>query len=142
MSTFTKAAVFGLAIIGLAIPAQAINSSNQVRVDVPFEFQVGSEVLPPGEYTLTRSGSHALVVRDEDRQVRATVVSRAQHPSKHPAPEAKITFNKYSDDLFLARIEAPGFGSRDLNKTKAERAAAETAEAAARYTVELKGNVD
>ena len=98
-----------LGIIGmLATPSFAL-SAKSVKVDVPFEFTAGNTQLPAGEYSLQQTGENYLQVRDADREVRATVITRPRADDDgYTATPASVIFHQYGDQSFLSAVDADG----------------------------------
>lgn len=99
-------------------------SSEILKVNVPFAFQVGQASLPSGEYVVEiqrASTASALgtkvVVRTLDGKTYQMVTAR---PAKGANSQATLTFNKYANTYFLAAVDSYGLGC-EVSKTKAEK---------------------
>jgi hypothetical protein len=82
---------------------QAQTTARFIQVHVPFEFQVGNEVLPAGEYSITRANPYILVLRDSHERVVASVVPAPAQASAAPAA-CKLVFYVDGERNVLARI--------------------------------------
>jgi len=108
------------------------NSSELLKVNVPFAFQVGQTSLPAGEYIVelgrlsnASALGTALVIRTPDGKTSQRVGTR---PAPGANNQASLTFNKYANTYFLSNVESYGIGC-ELSKTKAEREIATKAHA-------------
>lgn len=90
-------------VLLFAATANAQTAARFIQVDVPFEFQVGNTVLPPGDYTIARASSNILILRDsQERVVASMVTTQAQALSAPHAP--KLVFYTDGGRNVLARI--------------------------------------
>lgn len=96
-----------IAMAALLMPSVVSHGSGQFEVTltakIPFGFTVCREQLAAGTYTIKHppGSGHTLVVKGEDnRSVDIACVSTIQ--SAKPATEAKLIFNRYGDQYFLA----------------------------------------
>jgi hypothetical protein len=78
-----------------------------VRVNVPFEFTVGTSTLPAGEYAITKmqTGGSAHVIKSH--KVGAMAMTKETALFKG---ESSLVFHKYGDKYFLASIRASEMG--------------------------------
>src|ERR1700733_8444088 len=74
-----------------------------IRVNVPFEFQVGNKLLPAGDYLIAHSESYFLVVRDSHQRVVATVVTTPAQTLTAP-PVSKLVFRVDGGRNVLTRV--------------------------------------
>lgn len=121
-STFIRALGMGAALIllisvaGLAQPP--------MKANIPFEFVVGNQTLPTGEYEIgpvQNRDSFIIWVNKLNGSATANAISFG---SSNPAKPLKacLIFNKYADKCFLSQICAGNGGtSRKLYVSKAEK---------------------
>jgi hypothetical protein len=69
-----------LLLLSLAIPyfsgtALAQTTAPIIKVNVPFEFEVGNKTFAAGDYSILRSGKYFLVLRNSRQQVVASVLT-------------------------------------------------------------------
>lgn len=112
-----------LGLMGLlTVGAAAADLQGNLRVHIPFSFSAGSVLLPAGEYSIERSAiPDTLQFRDvaTGNSIFVRILCPAQGPTSEPA---RLTFNKYGEHYFLAKIWDRGTGTGVmLPKTKAER---------------------
>ena len=106
---YLVAALLLTVLIGLPAYAQ----TNSTRFDIPFNFQVGKEKLPAGDYLFSTRGS-TLVIRKIDG---SNAVMTATNGMDDPLAvgRAQLVFHRYGDRYFLAQAWAPDrFSGREL----------------------------
>jgi hypothetical protein len=81
-----------LAVLLLAGSAHAQFTAHIIKVKVPFEFNVGNQAFPAGEYSLVSTAPYLLLLRDSQAHVLATLVTRSVHAPAVPA-SAKLEFD-------------------------------------------------
>ena len=74
-----------------------------VKADIPFQFQVGRKTFPAGSYSLIRTGSYTLMLRDSRAAVVATVMTT---PVVAVAPHArpKLAFHVEGGQYILTCV--------------------------------------
>lgn len=115
----------GLFFLGGVISTHA--QTGGVYVRVPFEFEIASKTLPPGEY----------VVSSEHEQVWVRVyhgntvaVVQSNRIVKDGGRTGKVLFNCYEKLCFLSQLRLPDAdGSREILISKSEKLAAMRSEA-------------
>jgi hypothetical protein len=111
-------ALIGLALATAPVYAQTI----RVKANVPFEFIVGQQKLPAGEYTIQSinlDGS-VLELRDSDQQANGMVITN-RCESLRPSAQTRLIFHRYGNRYFLAQIWAAGNSAgRELPKSRRE----------------------
>ncbi len=90
------AACFGL-------QAQTID----LRANIPFNFQVASQVMPAGDYSFHHSAG-VLVVREEAGDRTALISFTVSMSRQKPASGGELTFSRYGDLYFLKELWTPG----------------------------------
>jgi hypothetical protein len=74
-----------------------------IKVNVPFEFTVGQQTLPAGEYSIVVDASRFLALRDSDGRVLATVLANRIESSGKPK-STKVKFYGYGGQHVLAQV--------------------------------------
>ena len=98
--TFTLWSFF---VIGAAsLNAQ---SAHELRVNIPFEFNVSNRTVPPGDYIM-HVLANALQIRQRDGHVVALTPSTASTKAE-AAKEAQVMFHRYGDEYFLSEVVMP-----------------------------------
>ena len=117
-----KLQVFGvLAVLLLvlsAVPVKAQFVSHVANVNIPFDFAVGNETLPQGEYTVTNnrgliqiSGSHLSIY-----------ACASQTEKRGGKNAAELVFHRINNQYFLAEIwMGDDRDGRKLSASKRER---------------------
>ncbi|GEM_PF-2412212 len=97
-----------------------------LTVDLPFAFTVGDSVFPAGHYIvqMNRVNSSAaigslLTLRKEDGQLIKTVTALPNGRGELKTG-SWLTFRKYNNTYFLAKVESFGIGC-ELTRTPAEK---------------------
>lgn len=112
--------VVGAVALLAALAAVAQNSSGKVLVNVPFEFVVGSQHMPPGRYMVTSAADGFLRIHDTkvaDNQMFLPVNSIYSNSPK----DSKLVFHRYGDTYFLAEVWNGGAIGGEVLKSKAEK---------------------
>jgi hypothetical protein len=95
-------------LVAIASLTQAHAQNNAARINVPFEFNSGSEHFAAGTYTVTTQGADILALRnDARRSTRLSMVEFRGDASSAHAP-ASLTFRKYGNNYFLAEYSKNG----------------------------------
>lgn len=117
-----------LVLIGLfAVCAQAQSrSGQQLKVDVPFAFNVGNAELPAGEYTvkIINPSSDRAVLQIRDAKGQSSALIGTTDVVSWSSKNARLAFRQYGSQYFLAQVwmagEATGLKT---NRSSAERTA-------------------
>ena len=121
--TLTIAIMMLLAVAAITAAAQAFGSK-QMRVRIPFAFNVGNNTLPAGDYTVTviNPSSDRRVLRLRRKDGRASAVIQTTGTESNEPADAKLVFNRYGDTYFFAQAQMAGDTTRlAAVKTSAER---------------------
>lgn len=112
-------------VAAAAITAEAqVFGSTQMRVRIPFGFNVGNRTLPAGDYTVTvlNPNSDRRVLRLRSKDGRSSAVIQTNGAESNATADAKLVFNRYGDAYFFAQAQMAGDSTRlTAVKTKAER---------------------
>lgn len=122
-STF---AMLSLALLMTVVTAQA-QSRGKLEINIPFEFQIGSQTLPAGEYNVKRLTQNSVLVQSADGQQSAIAQTPGivQANANAKASSEKLVFHQYGNQYFLAQVwMVRGSDGRELMKSNAERQAA------------------
>jgi hypothetical protein len=106
------AAIALLAIANFAMAGTSFAQSNVVRVNIPFVFTVGNQLLPAGTYTIRTESERLIAIKSHDKPIGMfTLVDR--NAAKAPSG-GTLKFHKYGDQYFLSEILC---GWADINVT-------------------------
>ncbi len=108
----------------LVVLAAPLAAQTTARANVPFEFQVGERILPPGEYTVGQLDSYyngIIKIVGSDAGVLAPTLNGAP-PQAADANKVQLVFHRYGSHYFLAKI-VNGYRNRTtvLPESKQER---------------------
>jgi hypothetical protein len=110
--------VIMVATIFAVLPALAETSAT--KVNIPFAFQVGTTILPAGDYTVSMLSEKAVVLQSNDGQ--SVAVSLTNGIEKKNAARPHFLFNKYGGQYFLAEAWLKNIdGGRAIFVSAAER---------------------
>ena len=82
-------------------------SSTRLKASIPFDFRVGSQSLPAGEYTVVPKSPMIVVIQSKDGHRSAAAQSNAVQANQSPA-DGKLIFQRYGALYFLSQIWTPG----------------------------------
>jgi hypothetical protein len=112
-----------LAIASMAACSGAIGQQPALKATIPFDFAVGDNWMPAGEYTISAPYRHVVQLRSADLTKTATIVSLQSHDESRSG--SKLVFDKYGDQYFLRSVLCPSIASLNLEvaQWKAEKKA-------------------
>jgi len=121
-----KVAAMLMLIAGLTAASAAIANGKMTKrlvVQVPFDFNVGDQVVPAGQYDviIPSNTGGALWVLNHDGEAQRMILGRSaeRHGGKMIA---KLVFHRYGSTYFLAQAWMSGDNAGcELSKTKQER---------------------
>ena len=96
-------ALIGVAGLGMAARGQV---SDQIEVNIPYEFVVAGKTLPAGTYRVNRlsdTNEETLVLSSLDSRARVMVLSTAVESTQADKPE--VSFEQVGGQHFLSKIE-------------------------------------
>lgn len=105
-----------------AIPAIS-RSDVRVEASVPFDFFVGNERLPTGDYTIgaVRTALGALSIRNNDEGTSLIALTQTAR-TLNPKEKTVLLFHRYNDAYFLYRIWVKGENAGyEVPKSRTER---------------------
>lgn len=93
-----------LAIANFAMAGTSFAQSNGVQATVPFDFTVGTKLLPPGTYTIQKKSINANVILIESHD-KPIATFYLVNPDGNRSPNGgKLLFHKYGGQYFLSEI--------------------------------------
>lgn len=119
MRSKTLAVVSVMCMIAVFGAVAAKGEEYAVRVNVPFDFMVGTQSLPAGEYAITkmRTSASAHVIKSHE----SGAMALTQEMAWFKGDSSSLVFNKYGDKHFLSSIRAAELGIvYQLPKSKLE----------------------
>ena len=140
MKRLCRCLVVGFAVTILLTSFAVAQQRVGVRVSIPFEFRVATEVYPSGDYEIVSSGP---MTRD------VLIITTAEGKSLQMAQTVKSTpaiktgkpyllFHRYGSESFLSEVWTEGFGdSKKFPVTRRERELVQTANSGKEGTTKL-----
>lgn len=110
-------AMLALVVALTAVSAQAQTFSKVMRFTVPFEFNVGNEVLPAGDYTVLVE-SQTITLRKSDGKANAIVLAQRTVTARHIDNKVKLTFRHYGDQAYLSQVWLSDGRGKELRQRK------------------------
>ena len=95
-------------------------AQSPVRANIPFEFTIGQQVLPPGEYSISNVTDRVIELRNWEKHV--TVLIPATATAYVNEKPHMLVFRVYGDQHFLHEVRG-GLGefSLDIRPSKLEK---------------------
>ena len=125
-----KRTLFGVLAIAamiatLAAPLAA--QSTTLTATIPFEFAVGSKTMPAGDYTISDSESHAVLVISGGENA-LTLTKPVGGGDQVHAGQSLLIFNRYGDRYVLSQVwDSVRDIGREVPMSKTERELSKTA---------------
>ena len=112
-----------LTIATLASSTGLFAQQPAVEANIPFNFTVGDQSMPAGEYIISSPSRHILQVQSADRKHVGMVIGSPSYHEQRAHPT--LVFDKRGEYYFLHRILSPGNTSLNLDLAvgKAEKRA-------------------
>ena len=100
-----------------ALSAQAQTVLNKQKFTVPFEFHVGNEVLPAGEYTVYVENQTIRLQKSDGNANAIALSTRTDHASETNR-EVKLTFRQFCDHVYLSQVWLNDGVGRELKRQR------------------------
>ena len=108
----------------LNVQAQA---DSALKMEVTFDFYVGNEKLPAGEYSVKRLGINSFSIRNLNNKTTVIAVASLMFGIPNESRIEKVVFNLYGEEHFLSEIwSEPATLGRGLYKSKKEKQSAKS----------------
>lgn len=107
---------------GLLLATASYAQETHVRAAVPFDFIIGNQTLPAGDYTLQSTGSAdlALIIRNND-EGKAVMSLTGSCRTANPSDKTKLVFHRVGNRYFLSEVWSQGESAgRKLRVSPAE----------------------
>jgi hypothetical protein len=107
---YTIATMIVLMIVaGLSTARAQTSGTTQFTANIPFEFRIGNQTMPAGEYTVrcTNPASDVKVLQLRSGDRRASVMVRTNSVIGKTLTDAKLVFNRYGNHYFFAQAWLP-----------------------------------
>jgi hypothetical protein len=111
-----------LALTYFAGNLRASAQENAVQATIPFDFTVGHQLLPSGEYRVAAVAPNVVSISNAAKHV--TVLSLMMNGDKPTGSSGRLVFNHYGNQYFLSKIISPvAAKTLDLPISKLEKQA-------------------
>jgi len=100
-------AVLCLFLSSVVAIGHAQSASGTFTARIPFEFTVGNQIFPAGEYKVKALLPHTLWVGNQNRRATTNVSTNSLESTKVPA-DAKLVFHGYNGRYYLAQAWMAG----------------------------------
>jgi hypothetical protein len=100
-----------------AVSAQAQTFRNVQKFTVPFEFSVGKEVLPAGEYVVSVE-NQIIRLQKSDGKASAVALSRRTVQASQSSAEVKLKFRQYGGQVYLTQVWLNDGLGRELKRQR------------------------
>jgi len=100
-----------------ALSAQAQTVLNKEKFTVPFQFNVGNEVLPAGEYTVYVE-NQTIRLQKSDGKANAVALSRRTIQASETNREVKLTFRQFGERVYLSQVWLNDGVGRELKRQR------------------------
>jgi hypothetical protein len=111
MKRISAIAMFTIAT--LAASTGLVAQQPAVKANIPFNFTVGEQAMPAGEYIISSPSRHVIQIQSADRQHVGLVIG--SESSHELAANPALVFDKYGEYYFLHRILSPQNTSLNLD---------------------------
>jgi hypothetical protein len=112
-------------LVTVVASAQGQTLGSRLKVDIPFDFQIGETKLPSGEYSVgrARQNSDDVVLSVEDHSGRSKALRTSMPVVTDKITEnGKLVFHRYGDQYFLYQVWPAGAtNGRQFPKSRGER---------------------
>lgn len=110
-----------MALLPIMAAAQ-IQSTGRLQAKVPFDFAVGSKIVPPGELTVRRTTLINGTLVLSNHQAKMSMIANFNRvEAKTPATNTALVFHKYGQRYFLWQVKVEGTRSMyQLPRSSAE----------------------
>src|SRR5580692_2964321 len=85
-----------------ALACSGLQGQTIMKANIPFDFQLGKNAMPAGEYQISYS-PHMLVVRSQDGHNNVSVLTIPKYRAK-ASETGVLQFHRYGDSYFFAGV--------------------------------------
>jgi hypothetical protein len=108
--TLRIATALSLFVLLACMSAQAQSNQHQLKASIPFNFQIGRQTLPAGDYTISfvnaDSNARTLLIKSNDGRD-AKMLQLTPIEARQMQETGRLVFNRYGADYFLAQVWSP-----------------------------------
>ncbi|NNE98934.1 MAG: hypothetical protein HKN25_07925 [Pyrinomonadaceae bacterium] len=114
------AIILTVSAVFVSARTSAETSSISIRIQVPFEFQVGEDKYPAGEYQFKQVKQNLLTIVSLDDETDGFVLGGSNAEVAENYDDFKLTFNSYGNKNFLRSVSTPST-TFSIVESKAEK---------------------
>ena len=104
----------------MMVAASCATAQSYAKATIPFDFRVGSALLPSGNYMIDSSHPRTLWVRSEDGHANAVILAASTSGSTRAA--YGLVFHRYGNQYFLTETrQANGESDMTFGPSKLEK---------------------
>lgn len=116
MKSLRISSIFGSSLLASALAIGMVGSTPSavaqigdavVKANIPFDFQAGQLVMPAGEYQISKSSEHMLLLRATGKNANEFLLVHEAYASNAPTGSS-IVFDRYGNKYFLRQIWTAG----------------------------------
>ena len=107
LNSSVLACSIALGVLAPGYRASAQNADLHLIAKIPFDFRSGSNVMPAGEYQITKLSDHILLLRGSD-QHRSQIMQVSSAISLNQPERGKLVFHRYGNQYFLYQVWSGG----------------------------------
>ncbi|HEV2198259.1 MAG TPA: hypothetical protein VGR73_00450 [Bryobacteraceae bacterium] len=117
-----KRLILAMGLFAASVSAPLHAQSMDMRGNIPFDFRIGSTVLPSGEYSIHHSGDMLFVRQIAGGNKGGFFLTIGEDHPATATEKATLQFNRYGDAYYLSKVWTPdSVTARALPKTPRER---------------------
>ena len=105
----------------LAVAPASAKSANGVRAQIPFDFHVGDNPMPAGNYQISALSDDDVALRIGNGNRSEITLTSSKEAKAGSESRARLVFHKYGDQYFLAAVWGADQTGRELRESKRER---------------------
>ena len=104
----------------MILASSSVTAQSYAKATIPFDFRVGSALMPSGTYVIDSSQPRTLWVHSEDRRANAVILASSASGSTRAAH--KLVFHRYGNQYFLTETRrADGESEMTFGPSKLEK---------------------
>jgi len=109
-----------LCVATMILASSCASAQSYAKATIPFDFRVGSALMPSGTYLIDSSHPRTLWVRSQDGHANAVILASATSGSTRAAQ--KLVFHRYGSQYFLTETRrANGESEMTFGPSKLEK---------------------
>ncbi|MFN2514741.1 MAG: hypothetical protein ABR556_00880 [Pyrinomonadaceae bacterium] len=123
---FLKGFTMLVLIMTLALAAAVVSangqSANRMVANIPFEFVVGGESMPSGEYSVNNATTDGSAILIQSADAKNSAIRFTNAVEEKARTNSRLVFHRYGQRYFLAEVWKGDSTGRQLLKSRQERA--------------------